>query len=516
MTTTNEKGNLFFSKTVNGLKWSYIFTGVNVVTQLALTTILARLLSPDDYGLIAMGNVVLRFGSYFAQMGIGQALIQNQSNEKKEIFTAYAISLIISSFLYIVIYFLAPFSELVFSNHDVVEIIRVLAINFIFSSISMVSISILRMKFKFLLLGSIDFISYLFGNAVISIVFASLGFGVWSLIWASLLQSFILFVLSLYFTKNDIQFQKVSYKSAKALLSYGSKYTISTFLEVVTYSADAVICGHYFSTRILGIYNRATLLVQLPAQHISANLIKVFFPTLNAIKNDRIRFAKYYHSVSLILGVILFGVCIFISINAQEIVTVLLGPKWIETIPILKVFALAIPFHLLINYQGLVYDVYGHLKKKIVIKILHLACMLLMFFVLKSYGLVGIAFAFMLTEMFFYFVYVFIGLRILKEEFITIIKIHIPYAYIAFIVFASAYSINVFYSYMHLPMLAGFLLEMSIVPVVCLFMLLYFPPTIIKTMVADFISIRNINQDTENKPRKTRIINKIIFKIAYN
>jgi lipopolysaccharide exporter len=492
MTTTNEKGNLFFSKTVNGLKWSYIFTGVNVVTQLALTTILARLLSPDDYGLIAMGNVVLRFGSYFAQMGIGQALIQNQSNEKKEIFTAYAISLIISSFLYIVIYFLAPFSELVFSNHDVVEIIRVLAINFIFSSISMVSISILRMKFKFLLLGSIDFISYLFGNAV------------------------ILFVLSLYFTKNDIQFQKVSYKSAKALLSYGSKYTISTFLEVVTYSADAVICGHYFSTRILGIYNRATLLVQLPAQHISANLIKVFFPTLNAIKNDRIRFAKYYHSVSLILGVILFGVCIFISINAQEIVTVLLGPKWIETIPILKVFALAIPFHLLINYQGLVYDVYGHLKKKIVIKILHLACMLLMFFVLKSYGLVGIAFAFMLTEMFFYFVYVFIGLRILKEEFITIIKIHIPYAYIAFIVFASAYSINVFYSYMHLPMLAGFLLEMSIVPVVCLFMLLYFPPTIIKTMVADFISIRNINQDTENKPRKTRIINKIIFKIAYN
>lgn len=489
-----DKNQGLLVRTVTGLKWSYIFTVINVIAQIASTTILARLLMPKDYGLMAMGNVVLRFGSYFAQMGIGPALIQRQSKDNSDFFTAYIISFFISALLYVLIYLLAPLAVYLFPGVDVISITRILGISIIFSSISMVSISLLRMKFKFLLLGSIDFVSYLVGNVLVCIFLAYKGFGVWSLVVGAIVQNLLLAIISFYFTKKYFQSLKVNYAAAKNLLSYGGKYTVSTFLEVLTYSADATIVGHFFAAKVLGIYNRAILLVQLPSQYISANFIKVFFPTLNEVKNDKERFIKYYQTVSLLLGLVLFGICVFIAICANEIVLVLLGQKWVETVIILKICALAVPFNLLINYQGLVYDVYGTLKKKIIIKFFHLLGMIVMLYVgAKLFGIIGLIWGYTLTEFLFYFIYVAIGINLLGEKLASVIQIHLNYLYVTLVVLFSSGIVTFLYKLCAFPIVVGFMVEVLLTPIICFLIILIYTPKGIKNLIKQFVEYKDFN-----------------------
>lgn len=481
-------------KTLNGLKWSYLFTIVNVVAQLGLTVVLARLLSPKDYGLMAMGNVVLRFGSYFAQMGIGQSLIQKNEVDERNIFTAYSLTLLLSLFFYVIIFFLAPLSQYIFPNPQVTIIIRVLAINLVFSSIATVAISLLRVDYKYRLLGTIDFIAFVIGNGVVAICMAIMGFGVWSLVAAVLVQGSIQLLLASYFTKQYYRVCKFNFHSARQFLNYGSRYTVSTFIEVITYSTDYIIVGHYFKENILGIYNRASLLVQLPSQYISANLIKVLFPTLNEIKSDSTRFVKYYQSVNYLLGFALFGVCIFISVNAEEIVGVLLGPKWKEASSVLRIIALAVPFNLLINYNGLVYDVYARLNQKILIKVIHMTVMLALFFVLKSKGLTGITCAYLITEGCFYFIYNAVSYRMLRVNVKSIISSNLPFLYFALVVFGISLLVKTGGTYLGFTTGIKFFTEVTITPLLLLTLFVLYAPKSIKNVINEVLPVSFLNQ----------------------
>lgn len=482
-------------KTINGLKWSYLFTVVNVIAQLVLTAILARLLSPKDYGLVAMGNVVLRFGSYLAQMGIGQSLIQRNAIDKKNVFTAYVLSLVLSLILYLAMFALAPLSQYIFSNTEVISIIRILAINLVFNSIATVPISLLRVNYKYRLLGTIDFIAFIIGNGIVGICMASYGFGVWSLIAAVLVQGTIQLVLAFYFTREYFSFVRVHIDSAKKFLNYGSRYTISTFIEVVMYNTDNIILGHYFKEGVLGIYNRASLLVQLPSQYISANLIKVLFPTLNEVKSDKGRFVKYYQSVNYLLGFVLFGVCIFISVYSKDIVHVLLGSKWNEAAPILQIIALAVPFNLLINYNGLVYDVYAHLNQKILIKIFHMTVMVSLFFLFKSGGIKGIASAYLITETFFYFIYSLVSYRMLKIDVTSILKSNAPFLYIIIVVGSMSLLVKYGCHYITFSNTIRFFTEIACTPLLILLAFFVYAPKLVKASVIDVVPLSMLNQN---------------------
>ena len=482
-------------KTLDGLKWSYVFTVLNVIAQLGLTVILARILTPNDYGLVGMGNVILRFGSYLAQMGIGQSLIQRNEIDKKNVFTAYVLTLVLSTFFYLIIFVLAPLSQYVFSNAEVINIIRILGINLVFNSIAIVPISLLRVNYKYRLLGTIDFIAFIVGNGVVGICMAAYGFGVWSLVAAVLVQGTIQLILTFYFTREYFGFIRVHIDSAKKFLNYGSRHTIGTFLEIIMYNTDYIIVGHYFKESVLGIYSRASLLVQLPSQYISANLIKVLFPTLNEVKSDKGRFVKYYQSVNYLLGFVLFGVCIFISVYAEDIVHVLLGSKWNEAAPILRIIALVVPFNLLINYNGLVYDVFAHLNKKILIKMFHMIVLVSLFFLFKSSGLKGIAFAYLITEVFFYFVYSIVSYRMLKIDVASILKSNAPFLYIIIVVGSVSLLVQYGCHYITFSNTIRIIGEMTCAPFLIMLVFLVYTPRLVKVSIIEVVPFSLLNQN---------------------
>ena len=500
------------NKTLHGLKWSYAFTGLNFFSQLLFTYFLARLLSPKDFGLMAMANVILRFGSYFSQMGIGTAIIQKKKLDDEDIITAYLTTFVISTLFCILIIIMAPLAEILFHNSEIVNIVRIMSLSFIFSSVSTISISILRKTFQFKLLGTLDFVSFLFGNTLLAILLASLGFGVWSLVIASIAHSLLLLVLTTYYIKKNITFAKFSLNSAKLLLNYGGKYSFSSFLEFLTYSSDTMIIGYYFTPTLLGIYNRATLLVQLPSQLISANLIKVLFPSLNELRLEKERFIKYHQTITLILGSILFGMCLFISINAREIVLIVLGDRWLGCIDILKVFALSIPFHLLINYYGLVYDVYGLMNYKILIKSVHFFVMVIVFLFLKTFGLIGIALGFVITELAFYFFYIQSTSKVLKIKTVIMIHLHRPLILIIASVAVPSIILKYITGTMNFNLILSMTFQTVLIPLIAIIIIARYTPKEFKKSAAELV--RSGNGGLKNGNWISFQFNKYINKLA--
>jgi lipopolysaccharide exporter len=196
------------SRTLSGLKWSYLYTILNVFLQIIVTSVLARILVPRDYGLMAIANIILAFGSYVAQMGIGPAIIQKKVLSKEDIVTAYLIALVVSTLSALIIIVLAPLAVFIFDEPDVVEIVRIMSVSLIFSSISMVSISLLKREFKFFLTGTLASASFIIGSLFIGITLAVLGFGVWSLVFSIISQSFFLLILNTYFVRKKIKLVK--------------------------------------------------------------------------------------------------------------------------------------------------------------------------------------------------------------------------------------------------------------------------------------------------------------------
>jgi O-antigen/teichoic acid export membrane protein len=487
---------------------------LNVIIQIISTSVLARILSPNDYGLMAIVNVILGFGSYFAQMGIGAAIIQKKDLSDKDISSAYFIALIVSSFFTLIIILLAPFATLLFHDAGVVKILRVMSINFIFQSVSMVSISLLRKEFHFFLLGTLDFISSLIGSMCLGIILALLGFGVWSLVMSTILQGFLLLILTSFYVRGHIKLVKPNLFSTRGLINYGGKYSLSNFIEYLTYRSDALIIGHFFAPSLLGIYNRAYLLVQLPTQYISTNLIKVLFPTLNEVRLDKERFYKYYSTLIKLLGFVLFGACIFIGVNAREVVITILGAKWTGSITVLRLLSLAIPFHLLINYQGLVYDVYNFLNIKLIIKLVHFAVIITLFYTFLSLGINGIALGFLVTESLLYIGYLIFSMRMLKIEMKEVIRLHKPYVFIILIVGIPSLIINLICSSLGSNIIMIFGLEITFVPIIVVMMILYFPSSELKRMVREFcFDGESVIRVTENN-FITELLNKFIKKMA--
>ena len=380
------------SQTIHGIKWSYASIITNAFVQIIYTAIMARLLDPVSFGLIAMSSVILRFGSYFSQMGMGPALIQKKTLTDSDVRSGFTSSILISLLFLCLVYFLAPYTLLIFDNPELIPIIRVMAISLVFTGLSTTSLAIIRRNFNFKSLAVIEIISYIFSYGAIGIISALLGFGVWSLVFASLSQALISAILSYLVVKHSLSFL-FSWKSYKPLFSFGSKISGITFFQFIGANLDTLLIGKFSGASSLGIYNRTSLLINLPGQYLFASLSRVLFPAFSQIQTDNKKLTSAYLYSLTFFSIILIPVTIGVIPMAQNIITFYLGSKWIEAVPVFQILLVSIIFSSVINISGSILQAVGKLKKMFHIEILHIAVLIVSIISLAGYGLIGFAIA---------------------------------------------------------------------------------------------------------------------------
>lgn len=330
--------NKFFS----GLAWTLIENVAVRALGIIITVVLARLLTPEDYGLIGMLSIFIAVSDVFIQSGFGQALIQKTDCNDDDFSTAFYFNVTVSFFIYLVLFFGAPLIADFYREPQLVSITRVLSLNFVFGSLNLVQQSKLRKSMNFKPLAYISLICTVV-SGVIGVGMAYMGFGVWSLVAQTLSSTLVrVFVFPL-FTKWTPN-RPFNCQSFRHLWGFGSKILITGIFEVVIRNLSNIIIGRFYNKEQVGYFSKARNFADIPATTMSSVLGTVLFPLLSEIHEDEERHKAVFKRVSFYTVLITFPVMILMTLLAKPIVIILFSEKWAACIPLLQAFLLARSF----------------------------------------------------------------------------------------------------------------------------------------------------------------------------
>jgi len=428
-------------RTFNGIKWTATSTITNLILQLGYTAVMARLLDPVAFGLVAMANVVLRFGGYFANMGMSQALIQKETLTQRDIQSAFTSSILLGGLFTVVIYFLAPaIAIVVFKDTEVIPIVRVLSLTFLLSGLSSTSGSLLRRKLNFKPLSIVQIVS--FGiYAALGIFLALQGYGVWSLVYASLFQSFFSSAVVYLMVRHSLK-PYFKWSVYKPLFAFGGKISIISFLEFISISLDTMFIGRYLGSALLGIYNRANMIIQMPLYKLNTSVSGVLFPAFSSLQKERQKLKRVYLSSSSVVAFVFLSLSAGAAVASESIVLVLLGDEWREAVPVLRIVAMIVPFKMLSHYGGIICDATATLNVKLGLEVMYIAALAGVLFLIRNESLNDYALAILCMEGLKFTVYMFITKNILGIRMPEYFKAYLPAILSATIISAAIFITN--------------------------------------------------------------------------
>lgn len=434
------------AKTVRGVAWSYVSTAITACLQIVLGAILARLLTPTAFGLVAMATAVLRFGQYFAQMGLSSAIVQKPALSEGEIRAAFWASVGLGATAFGVAWLAAPLVAAAFREPEVVAVFRVLGIGFLITGASTTSLALLRRRMRFRELAVVETASYALGFGVVGVILAIRGFGVWSLVVAALSQSLATLVGS-YWTARHSPIPTLSRRDYGSLLGFGSRVSVIGILEFLGSNLDTLAVGRFLGPAALGFYSRALSLANLPVYYLSTGLSRVLLPSLARVAQDRAKLRRVLRSGVLVLGSVAFPLAWSVAADARDIVSLLLGPKWAAVVLPLAIVGLAAPLTAVTHVAEVLLEARGALGTKLAIRGVHVLVFCLALVYAARFGVVGYAVTFALSELALHVVYgivasasIGLGVRPLMQSYVPGVAVGVLTAGVVYV--ASLVAVN--------------------------------------------------------------------------
>lgn len=364
-------------KTIDGLTWSFLDNSFNQIIQFIVGIILARLLSPTEFGLIGMIMIFFAISTSLIDSGFGDALVRKKNCTEDDYNTVFYFNLAIGIILFLCLYITAPFISFFFSEPKLTDIIRVLSFTTIITSLGIVQSADLLKKIDFKTRTKISIISNI-SASLVAIIMAYNGFGVWSLVAKQFLTNLI-GTSTLWFYNKWLPKLKFSVGSFKELFSFGSKMLGAGLLNTFFNNIYNLVIGKYFSSEILGYYTRAVSFANLPSLSINSVIQRVTYPVLVNLSEDETRLEIAYKKLIKNTMFITLVLMIGLAAVANPLVLTLIGEKWSPSIHLLRLMSFALilyPLHslnsniLLIKSRSDIYLKIEILKKILIIPVL--------------------------------------------------------------------------------------------------------------------------------------------------
>ncbi|MCX7205348.1 MAG: lipopolysaccharide biosynthesis protein [Proteobacteria bacterium] len=427
-----------------GMSWGGASTVVVAGFQIVFMAILARLIEPAAFGLVALSGLGLRFLSYFAQLGIGPAIIQREKLDDKDIVAALYVSVSVAAFFSIIAICLAPYFSNYFAMPKLTPVLQVLALNFVISGFSVVAQSLLRRNMRFKAISVIDVISYTVSYGVIGVSAAYMGLGVWALVAAVSSQLLLNALLSYYLVCHPIV-GKIDMPRCKELFLYGGKYSLIGFVEFFSLTVDALIVGKLHGDVVAGQYTRGQIISQLPIQNIVNLYTKIIFPIMSRKAEEQGNIANYFVLSILAIGLYAFPIGIYMHIYASDIIAILLGKGWGQAAEVMSLFCLVVGFTFLNQICGMTLDVLGEVNIKLKIQTSAFALLLLLMSILYPiFSISGLIFSMLIVEFTRFCVFSFLMIIRLKIKWREYMKILIFIALVVVTSVAPIYLLKIY------------------------------------------------------------------------
>ncbi|MCB0329012.1 MAG: lipopolysaccharide biosynthesis protein [Bdellovibrionales bacterium] len=444
MTTGNSS---IAGKVFRGIGWTYLSTFLKALSQIVFIAILSRLLEPRDFGLLGIALVFTNLAERVGQLGITPTLIQRHSVSEHEWRVCRSLGLSIGLLVSGALYFLSYPVARYFSEPDLVSILQVLSIVFIFEGACIVFEAWLTRALEFKAIAVIDNLSYFCGYCVVAVPLAALGCGVWSLIAGQLairLCKYSLYRRTLGLLSRELpRGIEWSFQTAASILKTGIGFSLGRLLNFAALQGDNFVVGRVLGTESLGLYTRIYQLMTIPSVYVAQVLDKVLFPALalkqkesSTMKSGMLMLLEVVTLISLPLSVVCF-------ILPEVIVSVVLGEKWMDGAPVLRIFAAGIFFRAGYKAGDTVLRSLGRVYRYSLLQAFYALFVIGGTLIGAQYGLVQVAYAVLLAVALNYFALSFVGGRAVGASFAEFVKAHLPGIWVASVVGAGCFVLEV-------------------------------------------------------------------------
>lgn len=364
---------------IKGVVWSAVERFSVQGIQFVLSIIIARLVAPSEYGLIAMLGIFLAIAQTFIDSGFSNALIQKKDRTEIDYSTVFYFNLVIAIIVYGVLFLTSPYIATFYKESQLELIAKWVGLNLLISGLSIVQRAKLTIKLDFKTQAKASLIAVLL-SGVIGVILAYKGFGVWALVVQALLNN-LLDTLLLWISTKWMPSCMFSWKSFKALFSFGSKLLISGLLHTVYINLYSLVIGRKYSATDVGYYNRAYSLAQFPSINIVGIITRAIYPVQCEIQDNDEQLNKSFILYLRMSCYIIFPLMIGLSVLSKPLVLVLLTEKWLSMTDLLSILCIAYMWYPIMVINNQILNVKGRtdysLKAEIIKKVIAIGILFL-------------------------------------------------------------------------------------------------------------------------------------------
>lgn len=337
-------------KTVTGVVWSAFQKGGSILVSFVSTIVLARLLTPEDYGLIGMLAIFIAVSEVFINGGFGSALIQKKRPTDMDYSTFFIWNLTISVFLYGILFLCAPLIAKFYDQEILCSILRINGLILIINAVSLVQSYQLRKQLNFKKLGTIE-VSVSAISLMVCIYFAWKGYGVWALVIQTLFGG-TLKTLLFWISSKWRPMLKFSVQSFKELFGFGGFILLSNLVNTFCNNIQGVLIGKFYNPATMGYYSKAKSTEELSATFIAQVVDQVAYPVLAEAQNDNAYMIRMLKKFIGVLAYLTFPIMLLLILLAKPVFVLLYSEKWLSSIPYFRILCLA---GIAICLQGITY-----------------------------------------------------------------------------------------------------------------------------------------------------------------
>ena len=383
-------------QTLSGVIWTFIdFFLIKGLSFFAMI-FLARWIGPTDFGLIGMIAVFIAIGKTLTDSGMSNSLIRTKSAEESDYSTVFFVNLSMSILAYFGIYFLSPLIADFFGYNILTKLIRIYCLVFFITAFSAVHLTILNKEMKFNQITKINFLPTIIG-AALGLYLGYNGFGVWSIIWMSIVTEIIRCILLVMFSKWQPKFI-FSRSKFKFHFNFGYKLMLSGLLDTVFKNIYNVLIGKYYAAQTLGFYERSKQFCEYPASTLTGVLGKVTYPMLSKVQDDVVRLENIYRKLIRISFFIIAPLMLGLAAIGKPLFLLFLGEDWLPAVIFFQIICLAKILYPVHAFNLNILKVYGRSDLFLRLEIIKKTIVTITVIIAFQFGVLGLVWSSVFTS----------------------------------------------------------------------------------------------------------------------
>lgn len=339
---------------LSGVFYTSLAKYSGILVQLVVTAILARLLTPSDYGIVAVATVFIAFFNILSDIGIGPAIIQFKELTKKDLSSIFSVTAYLGVFMGGLFFLGSEIIAKYYSSPTLVPVCRLLSLTILFHCLNIVPLNIQYKNKRFKLIAAVT-LSVQISTAIVAIILAWLNFGVYALVVQQILSTTLIFTI--YFLREKLSFiVKVDSEPVKKILSFSIYQFLFNIINYFSRNLDKLLVGRYIGLAPLGQYEKSYRTMMLPLQNITFVITPVMQPIFSEMQNNLQLMAEKFTKMFSLLCYIGFPLSVFLFFTGKELILLLFGGQWYEAVSPFRILSLSVGLQILNGTSGAIFQ----------------------------------------------------------------------------------------------------------------------------------------------------------------